>query len=181
MSRDNGHAIRTAILANLAAIGGYLAARGIGVGIRGACRVVPHGHALDCHRERAFAVVDRSTSPSNGTGRLRWVTSRPSSNFELGWRRGKVAIGRLDGTHDVAVNEPSECVGSPVNRIGVKGSLGCVDSNGLFATFLSLAEIIALQLAPAADPLQIDLILGQASQFRYWEWLISKAYRACPT
>ena len=123
----------------------------VGVLVRGGRVVIDDLDRLDIHREGTSGVVSLASSPPNGTFRIVGVAASPDTDLNTHWGLGVVlavqGIGVLESAGDLAVQDPLDAVGGPVDGVGVEGLLGGshVDSGGaVVGSCIAFAEVVSL-------------------------------------
>ena len=137
-----------------------------GGGGTGAAHVVLDGDGLVVALERRRAEVGETTGPLDGALGAGGVATDPGSDLELhgGLGVGVAATGTRvgQGADDVAVDEPVDALGVPVDRVRVEVVLGV--AHGVVGTTVvdvgaALAEVVGLHVGGiTTEPLPVDLV-----------------------
>lgn len=113
--------------------------------------VVGDVDGLDIHGERSVSVVGLTTSPLDGTLTVVGVAAGPDTDADAHGGLGEVlardCIGVIQCADDLAVQEPLDATGGPVDGVGVEGGLGVRDSDGsatVVSGSIALSEVVGL-------------------------------------
>lgn len=114
-------------------------------------------HRLHVHVEGSSAVVGQTTGPLNGALAVVRVTTSPDTKSQThgGLREARAALGIVvvEGTNDIAVNQPLDHVLVPVDGVGVEGILETRHrhvADTVIGRGITLTEVVGLDLSVVA-------------------------------
>lgn len=157
---------RTVLVASINHLDGLGRASLVGPLILLAWRVVDDLDAFHELREGCFAVVDLATCPLDGALAL-GVSSSPDTDADVaGSLRVLVSttvdgVGRLQSAHRLAIDEPDESIGRPIDGVGVHlldiGDI-CLD-HAVVSGGITLAKVVHLDFVRfSSNPLPVNLV-----------------------
>lgn len=167
------------------AVGGLDAGIGtsfVGVFVGGGRVVVDNLDGLDIHGEGTSSVVSFTTSPLNGTLAVVRVTTSPDADLDThGSLRVILAvqgIGILQSADNLAVQNPLNAAGRPIDSIGVEGLFGGRHIHGSVAVVRSgvaLTEVVGLDIVVISTNL---LLFSKLEMIKFG--YVTKWYKAHP-
>lgn len=121
----------------------------VGVLVRLSWVVVGDLDRLNIHGKRSLSVVRLTTSPLNSTLGIVGIAAGPDTDFYSHRRLREVGtgyrVGIVQSADDLAIEQPFDAAGGPVDGVGVEGCLrlGDGDSSGsVVGGGIALAEVV---------------------------------------